>query len=125
MPITVNTLIKRRRDTEANWIANNPTLEAGEQAFSTDVRNFKFGPGAWNSLPYWIQGGVATQIQIPVTSNPFVYPTEITEFIPPFRVMRDTGAGLQSWPSGEYIEANGDITVTVDYLADDYVLVVG
>ena len=47
-----------RRDTAANWTAENPTLAAGELGGETDTGKVKLGNGstAWNSLPY--QGGV-------------------------------------------------------------------
>jgi hypothetical protein len=49
-----------RRDTAANWTANNPTLSAGEFGHETDTGKLKLGTGstAWNSLPY--QSGVTS-----------------------------------------------------------------
>jgi hypothetical protein len=49
-----------RRDTAANWTANNPTLSAGEFGHETDTGKLKIGTGstAWNSLPY--QSGVTS-----------------------------------------------------------------
>jgi hypothetical protein len=43
-----------RRDTAANWTANNPTLAAGEFGHETDTGKLKLGTGAiaWNSLGY-------------------------------------------------------------------------
>ena len=43
-----------RRDTAANWTANNPTLAAGEFGHETDTGKLKLGTGAiaWNSLSY-------------------------------------------------------------------------
>ena len=43
-----------RRDTAANWTANNPTLAAGEFGHETDTGKLKLGNGstAWNSLGY-------------------------------------------------------------------------
>lgn len=48
------TLIQIRRDTEANWISNNPILASGEIAFSTDQYKIKIGDGVsnWSSLGY-------------------------------------------------------------------------
>ena len=48
------TRIQLRRDTEANWTSANPTLSAGELAYSTDVNKIKIGNGSsgWNSLSY-------------------------------------------------------------------------
>jgi hypothetical protein len=48
------TKIQLRRDTEAQWIANNPTLSAGEVALSLDINKIKFGDGtkSWTQLDY-------------------------------------------------------------------------
>jgi len=50
----VQTVIKVRRDTAANWISTNPTLAAGEMGLETDTDLFKFGNGtsAWTALAY-------------------------------------------------------------------------
>lgn len=54
----VQTTIKVRRDTLANWGSTNPVLAAGEQGFVTDTRYYKVGDGttAWNSLPFTSAG---------------------------------------------------------------------
>lgn len=43
-----------RRDTAANWTAENPTLALGEPGLETDTRRVKYGDGstAWTSLAY-------------------------------------------------------------------------
>jgi hypothetical protein len=48
------TKIQLRRDVEAQWIANNPTLSSGEVGIATDKNKFKVGNGsdAWSSLEY-------------------------------------------------------------------------
>lgn len=48
------TRIQIRRDTSANWEANNPVLALGEPGLETDTFIIKYGDGstAWNSLPY-------------------------------------------------------------------------
>ena len=48
------TLIQIRRDTQANWTANNPILASGEIAFSTDQYKIKIGDGTsnWSTLAY-------------------------------------------------------------------------
>jgi Major tropism determinant N-terminal domain len=53
------TTIKIRRDTAANWTANNPVLTTGEPGLETDTKKLKFGDGstAWNSLAYATTGG--------------------------------------------------------------------
>ncbi len=46
--------IQIRRDTAANWTANNPTLAAGEAGYETDTGKIKYGDGstAWTGLSY-------------------------------------------------------------------------
>jgi len=53
--------IRLRRDTAANWTAENPTLLAGEMGIETDTRKYKVGDGtlAWSSLSYYIEGVLA------------------------------------------------------------------
>jgi len=47
--------IQLRRDTAANWTAQNPVLAQGEPALETDTNRLKFGDGttAYNSLAYF------------------------------------------------------------------------
>ncbi len=47
-------ILRRRRDTAADWTANNPTPEAGQLCLETDTGRMKLGDGAtaWNSLGY-------------------------------------------------------------------------
>ena len=44
-----------RRDTAANWTANNPVLSSGEPGFETDTGKLKIGDGtnSWSSLDYY------------------------------------------------------------------------
>lgn len=53
--------LQNRRDTAANWTANNPTLAAGELGLETDTSKYKIGDGAtaWNSLAYAYTAGAA------------------------------------------------------------------
>ena len=46
--------IQIRRDTAANWTANNPTMSQGEIAYEVDTERFKIGNGsdAWTTLNY-------------------------------------------------------------------------
>jgi len=46
--------VQLRRDTAANWTANDPTLAAAEFGYETDTGKFKLGDGstAWTSLAY-------------------------------------------------------------------------
>jgi len=47
-----------RRDTSANWSANNPVLASGEPGYETDTYRMKIGDGTtqWLSLPYYVGG---------------------------------------------------------------------
>ena len=48
----MSTKILFRRDTAANWVANNPVLLAGEIGIETDTYKFKIGNGSrWNQQP--------------------------------------------------------------------------
>lgn len=51
---TVSARFKVRRDTAANWAAENPALLLGEPGYETDTRLLKIGDGstAWASLDY-------------------------------------------------------------------------
>ncbi len=44
-----------RRDTNENWITNNPVLASGEPGFATDTLIFKIGDGVtpWTELNYF------------------------------------------------------------------------
>jgi len=68
--------IQLRNDTEANWIAANPTLLKGEMGVATDKvpKMFKMGDGvtAWTSLPYFSGSsgtGSIRALKVLVTSN--------------------------------------------------------
>lgn len=43
---TLNTRIKVRSDTAANWTTNNPVLLAGESGFDTTNSRLKIGNGS-------------------------------------------------------------------------------
>jgi len=51
--------IQLRRDTAANWTANNPTPAEGELCIEKDTIKIKFGDGVtdWNNLAYFESGG--------------------------------------------------------------------
>lgn len=52
--MAVQTVIKKRRDTAANWLSVNPILSAGEEGYETDTGLSKVGNGteAWADLDY-------------------------------------------------------------------------
>jgi len=47
--------IQHRRDTAANWLANDPILAGGEIGWESDTNKMKIGNGAalWSALPYF------------------------------------------------------------------------
>ena len=50
--------ITMRKDTSANWTANNPTLAIAEWGIETDTGLLKLGTGAlWNATTYFTSGG--------------------------------------------------------------------
>lgn len=67
-----------RRDTSANWSANNPILGTGEPGYETDTKRLKFGDGLtpWQSLPYFGSGGTILLDWSYVTGKPLTYPPE-------------------------------------------------
>jgi len=75
----MTTRIKLRRDTAANWTANNPILALGEAGIETDNNNIKYGDGItpWNDLDYPAaikareQGGFITEIGLQPSESPF------------------------------------------------------
>lgn len=104
--------IKHRRDTAANWTANNPTLLAGQFGFETDsytdsgsfrYYKAKFGTGtdAWNDLPYMrlagIGGGGGASAFTDLTDVFVSYPGNGGKYIK----IRETEDGLEM----EFIEA--------------------
>lgn len=64
--MAVQTVIKMRRDTAANWTSTNPTLAAGESGLESDTGKIKVGNGstAWASLGYSNPGGAIPQSQV-------------------------------------------------------------
>jgi len=56
--IDISVQIQIRRDTAANWTADNPTLANGEWGYETDTTYLKMGDGstAWTSLAYAVSG---------------------------------------------------------------------
>lgn len=58
------TKIQLRRDTAANWTANNPTPASGEPCFETDTGKFKIGDGttAYNDLAYQGESSAPTNM---------------------------------------------------------------
>ena len=74
---TVNSRIKCRIDTAANWTTNNPTLLNGEMGVESDTHFFKVGDGvtAWTSLNYMTSpGGASVTAKLYFDINGTEYP---------------------------------------------------
>ncbi len=80
----MSTTIQFRRDTAANWSANNPTLAEGEVGLETDTNSYKVGNGTsdWNTLTYHqlapevttlLLDGQSTDPSVPVSGDLVVY----------------------------------------------------
>lgn len=76
--MAVQTTIKLRRDTAANWASVNPVLSAGEQGLETDTNRLKIGNGSasWNTLGY------SNITQTDLLSSIFGYPASGYETMP-------------------------------------------
>lgn len=107
------TKIQLRRDTAANWSANNPTPSAGEPCFETDTGKLKIGDGitAYNSLPY--QGGTS---ETAVTTNTaqtisgkktFTNDIVINQWNSEISPVRETHIDLSNGNGNAFISANG------------------
>lgn len=73
----VNTIIKLRGGTAAQWASTNPVLNAREMGVETDTRKFKFGNGTsqWSSLAYAV-GSVSADGVVVEWENVANKPTE-------------------------------------------------
>jgi len=107
----VATKIQLRRDTAANWTADNPILAQGEQGHETDTNRRKIGDGvtAWNALPYIFE---AAPVVLPIPYEAFQTGTtnlNATPQIIPLNTQVDavtgftqSGSGIQVSDAGPY-----------------------
>ena len=74
--------IQLRRDTAANWTANNPVLKDSEPGRETDTGKLKFGDGvtAWNSLPYFNEGDKHFEFVQGVTATAWTITHNLNKF---------------------------------------------
>lgn len=72
------TKIQLRRDTAANWTANNPTPASGEPCFETDTGKFKIGDGttAYNDLAYQGESSTPTNM-VTIDTNQTITGTKV------------------------------------------------
>lgn len=110
----ITTRMQQRRDTTANWAAENPVLLLGEFGYDTDVEKFKVGDGvtAWTVLDFLLEdelaaaqasaddaadsaaAAAATAASIPATTDPIV--TDLIE---------DTGSDTRAALNATYVHA--------------------
>ena len=91
--------IQLRRDTAANWVANNPLLLNGEIGIETDTLKFKIGNGSqrWNAINFYAfkvgsPNGVAT-----LDSSGKVPASQL----PSFDTIEDLEQAIQEWFSSK------------------------
>jgi hypothetical protein len=91
--------IQLRRDTAANWVANNPLLLNGEIGIETDTLKFKIGNGSqrWNAINFYAfkpgaPNGVAT-----LDSTGKVPASQL----PSFDTIEDLEQAIQQWFSSK------------------------
>lgn len=112
------TKIQVRRDTAANWTANNPVLSSGEIGFVTDENKMKLGNGstAWNSLSY-LQGaesgvtslvGTANEVEVSASSG------AVTISLPSTINANTTGTAA-SLTTARTIALSGDISGSASF----------
>lgn len=87
--------IQVRRDSAADWTANNPTLAQGEVGHESDTNNVKIGDGvtAWTSLAYF--GGTGGGHTIQDEGTPLAQRANLN-FVGAGVTVTDGGAGPDS-----------------------------
>lgn len=91
--------IQLRRDTAANWVANNPLLLNGEIGIETDTLKFKIGNGSqrWNAISFYAfkpgaPNGIAT-----LDSTGKIPSSQL----PAFDTIEDLEQAIQEWFSSK------------------------
>ena len=105
----MTTRIKLRRDTAANWTANDPILAAGEPGLETDTGKTKYGDGttAWTGLGY-ATGGITPREQIGYFNFHGTVPSEGPVDLW-FEGVETDPAGNAYYVGGQYEWYDGDI----------------
>lgn len=96
--------LQQRRDTAANWTANNPILAQGELGLETDTAKWKMGDGTsgWNTLTYAYAAGAAGATGPTGATGPVgaTGPTGVTGPTGPIGVTGPTGPSGATGPTG-------------------------
>lgn len=75
-----------RKNTKAQWLAENPTLRVGELGVERDTKKEKIGDGVtpWVSLPYHFNKAMADASYAPVAgSTAYATPAAVAEAVAP------------------------------------------
>jgi hypothetical protein len=114
MSITLTALQKQRRDTAANWTAENPTLLAGELGYETDTGKWKVGDGstAWTSLAYarWSQISAYPLVNADIASNAEIAVSKLADGTARQLLQTDAAGTGVEWASN--IDVPGTLDVT-------------
>ena len=118
--------IQLRRDTAANWTANNPLLYPGEVGIETDTLKFKIGPStatAWNSIASYANvtpGGLGNSLSEYVPLSSVGQPSGVVELdingniIAPYDSIIFEGQNADSYETTLKVqEPTADRTVTI------------
>jgi hypothetical protein len=114
--------LQQRRDTAANWTANNPILAQGEIGLETDTDKWKMGNGssAWTALAYAYTAGAtgATGPTGPTGATGPTGPTGATGVTGPAPATSVTGPSgtsitLAATDDGKLVELNNASAITL------------
>ena len=112
----MTTRIKFRRDTAANWTAENPVLALGEPGFEQDTNKLKIGDGetAWTGLDYASGGSdsLTSDHNIAITVGN-------SEYFAIINRANNNDNGVEA-SAVAYDSANNIVTLHVSEIYDDY-----
>lgn len=127
MSITLSALQRQRRDTAANWTAENPTLLAGEIGVESDTGYWKIGTGAaaWNSLGYvrGTQLSAYPLVNADIASNAEIAVSKLADGTARQLLQTDAAGTGVEWASN--IDVPGTLDVTGAATFDNNVIIQG
>jgi len=126
---TLIATIQIRRDTAANWTANNPILLAGEEGTETDTNQRKIGDGVthWTGLTYlFVSNITATQAITASVTGTQVGATQLSaiyNFVDTVANANDSVKVLAATKNAyQYIQNNGANDLAVfPFLGDTFI----
>lgn len=127
MSITLSALQRQRRDTAANWTAENPTLLAGEIGVESDTGYWKIGNGstAWASLGYvrGTQLSAYPLVNADIASNAEIAVSKLADGAARQLLQTDAAGTGVEWASN--IDVPGTLDVTGAATFDNNVIIQG